>query len=115
MSVPEKNISQPVNAGPIVAPVNGFFLTSRSSLRLSSGREVGFLFQQAGFSSRGIEIRLPSWLERKRCPFAFWLLPGWRGLSPCPGFGNQPEIRRLDFANHALDELARAKLGRRPG
>jgi hypothetical protein len=36
----------------------------------------------------------------------------------CPvalsGFGNQPEIRRLDFANHALDELARAKLGRRP-
>ena len=45
------------------------------------------------------------WLERKRCSFAFWLLPGWRGLSPCPGFGNQPEFHRLDFANHALDEL----------
>ena len=30
--------------------------------------------------------------------------------SPYPGFGNQPEFHRLDFANHALDELAQAKL-----
>ena len=49
------------------------------------------------------------WLERKRCSSAFWLLPGWLPHSPYPGFGNQPEFHRLDFAlvdaNHALDEL----------
>jgi hypothetical protein len=53
------------------------------------------------------------WLERKRCSSAYGSCRVG-AFSPYLGFGNQPEIRRLDFTNHALDELAQAKLGRRP-